>query len=57
MQDVFANIISKKALFQNYFNERFKDQKQLAQTRFDQTSDLVKSKLRIFDCPECLRRI
>ena len=57
MSDVFELTMSKKEEFQEYFNERFKGEKLIAVTRFEETSDLVKERTKVMDCPECAKRL
>ena len=57
MSDVFELTMSKKEEFQEYFNERFKGEKLIAVTRFEETSDLVKERTKVMDCPECAQRL
>jgi hypothetical protein len=49
--------MSKKEEFQKYFNERFKGEKLIAISRFEETSDLVKERKKVMDCPECAQRL
>ena len=57
MSDVFELTMSKKEEFQEYFNERFKGEKLIAVTRFEETSDLVKERTKVMDCLECAQRL
>ena len=57
MSDVFELTMSKKEEFQEYFNERFKGEKLIAVTRFEETSDLVKERTKVMDCSECAQRL
>jgi hypothetical protein len=46
--------MSKKEEFQKYFNERFKGEKLIAISRFEETSDLVKERKKVMDCAQRL---